>query len=187
MTVDFDKILDDLHSPVKDYSGIPQMLQGRNQEDMPKEEIIYPHFRYYFSEPYDQNQFQPYVEKVTVSSDDPEFESDVLYRYILHPHINLTIEAYGDLDDDVITPINKAHNWFKIAKLGRRFLRDSDYDISVVNVLDIVDRTSIIEEDYQKRLGFDVVLDYKEVIEVTEKTIESVEITGPDGQVKIDL
>ena len=42
------------------------------------------------------------------------------------------------------------------------------------------DRTNFLETEYQQKLGFDVILQFVDTVEITEKTIEQIEINNEE-------
>ena len=72
-----------------------------------------------------------------------------------------------------------AHQWFSIPELANDWLQP--YDTTVVTTLAIEDRDTVLDEQIERRQGFDVRLRIVDVVRVRVPTIEWVEVTGMDG------
>jgi len=173
--IDIRAIKDLLYTPIKNYSEVPQLLKD-NDEDIPEDKLVYPRIIFKISEPYNRDGTPEGYEKYEVPSDDPDFETDIEYKYITTPNIRVSFEGYARKGDYLFQYLNKVHNWFKIPHLGQRYFDDSDMSIVIENLYSINDRDEMIEGRKESRKGFDVILNVEETIYVTEKTIEGVKI-----------
>lgn len=121
-----------------------------------------------------------------VSSSDPRFQFDVEYRYVRNPVLTLSITCH-DRDGTRIHDIAQAaHTWWSIPELGGDWMQPMG--ATVVEVTAITDRDTLLDEEVERRQGFDVRLRVVDIVRVTVPTIEKVEVTGMDGKtVQIDL
>lgn len=121
-----------------------------------------------------------------VTSSDPRFPFDVEYRYVRNPVLTLSITCH-DWDGTRIHDIAQAaHTWWSIPELGGDWM--GPVQASVVEVTAITDRDTVLDEQIERRQGFDVRLQVVDVVRLTVPTIERVEITGIDGRTtQIDL
>lgn len=166
---------------LKNYCGIPQLI--RAQQDVKSKELIYPRMTYNFSTLYDPESRQSFIaKKDIVASEEPEFDNDIEYTYIISPRSTLSINGYGD---DVTEYINLARKWFQLPQLGARFFEG--WNAVIVNIGDTQNRKTFLEANHEDRQGFDIILEFEETIKAREKTIEQVEIEGPGGTQIIDL
>lgn len=168
--LDFTEIGQDMEIALQDYSGIPQILEAS--------EILSPGHEdtriiYNFSKDYQSDPTGIIVEKELVASPEINFENDIEYSYISNPEVTLNITAYGE--SDITSYITKAHDWFKVPKLGGRFFEK--YNVVLLDVTGIENLDTTPRSGYQYKRSFDVILRFEEVIKVREKTIEMIKIT----------
>lgn len=121
-----------------------------------------------------------------VPSSDPRFPFDIEYRYVRSPVLTLSITCH-DRDGTRIHDITQAaHTWWSIPELGGDWMQS--VGATVVEVTAITDRDTLLDEQVERRQGFDVRLRVVDIVRVTVPTIEKVEVTGMDGKtVQIDL
>lgn len=160
-----------LQPEIKSYSGIPQLI--RADQDVNSEDLIYPRITYKMSSPYDinGNAQSMFIKKEVVPSDDPDFDKDIEYSYYSNPRVTISFNAFGK---NVSQYISKLIEWFRIPKLGQRFL--DQHDVVIINVTNMQDRTTYLQTDYEDRKGFDVVLQFNDEVKIIEKTFEEVEL-----------
>jgi hypothetical protein len=173
--LDFTEISRDMETNLQDYTEIPQILEV-GQALSPGH--LLDRIVYNFSKHYQPDPTGMIVEKELVSSPEISFENDIEYSYITHPEVTLNITAYGETD---INPyITKAHDWFKVPKLGGRFFEK--YNVVIIDVTEIENLDTNPSSGYRYKRSFDVILRFEEVIKVREKTIEIVKITDFDNK-----
>ncbi|TDX48276.1 LIC_12616 family protein [Orenia marismortui] len=170
--IDLETIANDIWQPLKDYSGCPQILLA-NQKIPPKklkdQRVIYN-----FSRPYNTGNINFTEVKEVVESIEAEFDKDLMYNYYYNPRVTLSITGYGSNKNPIDLYLNKVREFFMIPKLAGYFFED--YKGVVVNVGDTIDKTTFLENDYEIRKGFDVILSFQDIISVREATIESIGI-----------
>lgn len=83
----------------------------------------------------------------------------------------LSITAYSKDFNDVNDLINKVFNWFEFT--GYRTLKNLGYVVERVE--SIMNRDSLIVDDYERRRGFDVILRFTHEIERDLEVIEEVD------------
>lgn len=112
-------------------------------------------------------------EDEVVASDDPDFESDIMRTSVLFPNATVSFNGFGP---NAIDNLQKAREWFNIPNRGDIWLHDN-WSCVIRNITEIQNRTVFLETDYEERYGFDVVLNFKDVVEDRLDTIEKVEGT----------
>jgi len=108
-----------------------------------------------------------------VASLDDNFESDIMRTSVLYPDATLSISGFGP---DAIDNLQQIREWFNIPNRGDLWLHDN-WNCSIRNISAIQNRTVFLETDYEKRFGFDVIINFKDVVEDRLDTIEKVEGT----------
>jgi len=170
--IDLDNLLDDLHSEIKNHTGIPQLLLG--EEDIPENLLELPRGKMQFTIKYNPQARQSFIRKEEIiPSEEEGFEKDFEYTYIMHPSATLSINFYGK---DVTEYISKAREWFMINQYGRRFFESRKNSV-IQEVTTTSNRKTFLETEYEDRQGFDVIIGFVDKVVVTEKTIEKVEFT----------
>ena len=185
--IDIKQIEDDLYTPLKNYIEIPQLIIGQ-QDDIPEDDLIYPRIVFKISSPYGNNQVQSYTKKI-IESQEEEFDKDIEYTFEMFPMVTVSFLGYSDpQDDDLYMYMQRIANWFNLRLLGGRFFNEYEKDIVVREVNDINDATTELNQEYEKRLNIDIMLQIKHEITVIEKTIEKVVIeVNNNEQMEIDL
>jgi len=174
MMIDIDAFMDDIYTPLIQYTDVPQIVKA-NQKipdgKLKENRIIYNMIVFA-----NTDSRQTIIREMeTVDSESEDFEYDIEADNITFPEATLSITGFGD---DILTPLNKAREWFYTKGLGDMWLRDSDYNAVIREVMEIDDRTVYLESDYEKRYGFDVIIEFKDVVKVRHDTIERVEVTN---------
>ena len=114
-----------------------------------------------------------------VPASDPRFPLDVQYTYVRNPVMTLSVTVF-DRDGERIHPLSQAaYDWFSIPELGGDWLQPTG--AVIVEVTPITDRDTVLDEQIERRQGFDVRLRVLDTVQVTVPTIERVRITGMDG------
>lgn len=180
--INLDTIDDNLHNELKTYTSIPQFILA--DEDIPKDLLQYPRLMRKYTTLYTEYPAHSMIrEKEVVASEEEEFDKDIKYYYTNYPRLTLSITAYGE---DIKQYLDKAREWFIIPQQSDRFFEQ--YNGVIKSVEAVENRKTFLETDYEERLGFDVIIEFAETIEVREKTIETVKITDMDGNVQeLDL
>ena len=121
-----------------------------------------------------------------VPASDPRFMHDVQYRYVRNPVMTLSVTVFDRDGTQIHSIAQAAHDWFSIPELGGDWLQPTG--AAIVEVTAITDRDTVLDEQIERRQGFDVRLQVVDVVRLTVPTIERVEITGMDGRTtQIDL
>ena len=128
---------------------------------------------------------QPRRTRRVVPAQDPRWELDVQYTYIRNPVMTLSVTAF-DRDGTTIHGIAQAaHDWFSIPELGGDWLQPTG--AVIVEVTPITDRDTVLDEQIERRQGFDVRLRVVDILQVTVPTIERVRITGMGGEIAQEI
>ena len=173
MMIDIEQFMDEIHQPLVSHSGVDQLVKANQKvppDQLEDNRIVYNMILFANTAP----RHTIIKEKQTVPSDDPDFEEDIEIENIFFPEATLSLTGFND----IMTPINKARGWFYCNGLGDWWLQDNGWNAVIKEVMEVEDRTTYLESDYEKRLGFDVVLQFKDVVKVRHDTIEKVEITN---------
>lgn len=150
-------------------------------QDQIQPKPTYPYMTYKFIVPYNQFNHQGNISQNLVPSNDDRFEYDVEEVLGLQPQMTLSFNAYckGEPDSQMIAyeVAKKAMDWFK--HVGYQDL--SDLNVVVVNIEAFGDRTVLIVDDYEARVGFDVILRTTDTIKRRFETIETWDIDIKEG------
>ena len=153
--------------------GIPVVPQ----EQIPKKPT-YPYLTYKFIVPYKQFEHQGNYTDELIPSQDKDFQYDVEERLDLQPQMTLSINAYckGEADSKMIAQETaiKAMQWFK--HVGYETL--SGINVVVVSIEAFGDRATLIVDNYEERIGFDVILRTTDTIRRRLRTMEDIKIKG---------
>ena len=145
-------------------------------QDQIQNKPTYPYMAYKFIVPYNQFNHQGNYSQNLVSSNDDRFEYDVEETLELQPQMTLSLNAYckGEQDSQMIAYeiAKKAMDWFK--HVGYQDLLDMN--VVVVNIEAFGDRTVLIVDDYEARVGFDVIMRTTDTIKRRIETIETWDI-----------
>ena len=158
------------------YMGIPVVPQDQIQ---PKP--AYPYMTYKFIVPYNHFGHQGNYSRKLIPSNDDRFEYDVEETLEMQPQMTLSLNVYckGEPDSQMVAYeiAKKAMDWFK--HVGYQDL--SDLNVVVVNIEGFGDRTVLIVDDYEARVGFDVILRTTDTIKRRFETIETWDIDIKEG------
>lgn len=174
MMINIGSFMDDIYTPLIDYTNAPQIVKANQKipDDMLEDNRIVYNMIVFA----DTDSRQTIIREMdTVESESDDFDYDIEADNITFPEATLSITGFGN---EILTPLNKAREWFYTKGLGGEWLRDSQYDAVIREVMEVDDRTVYLESDYEKRYGFDVVIEFKDVVKVRHDTIEKVEITN---------
>ena len=136
------------------------------EELRPKEP--YPYITYNFISPYIPFKGQGNYSQSLVPASDERFEHDVEELIYLEPTATLSMNAYSKDKLEAQELALKVKDWFK--HIGYQFL--SDNNLIVVNIKAFGDRTIHIVEDYEYRIGMDIIIRFADEISVKYETIE---------------
>lgn len=142
---------------------------------IPVENLQLPRISLKLSEPYNTENVNPQEIREVVTSTDPEFDNDILHTFKFAPKLNLSVNGFGTTKREIRPYIDKVRDFFMVQKLGS-YVLETLYNGVIKTVGDTKDRTTILEQEYQKRLGFDITLEFEDNIEVRNETIETIEI-----------
>jgi len=174
------KVLDFIAENLEEKTGI-QVVQGNINH--PPGQLELPRLVITFTSPYISEPGQPILRREVVDYD-PEywdeeeegydFENDLKYINIERPTSTLSIIGVGSSYPVLLKAMNEARDWFKVRQLGKDKLK-FEFDAVVRDVMDINDITTDMEDGFQQRFNFDVILGFVDIVKVRVRTIESVD------------
>lgn len=91
---------------------------------------------------------------VMIRSPDPDSEQDVEYTLKEQPQMVLSISTYSLDEAEAYSLALQVQAWFKLH--GYRYLKE--LNLIVVNTTALQDRSILIVDNFEKRIGFDVIL-----------------------------
>ena len=171
--IDIDKFMDDIHTPLVNHSNAEQLVKANQKPPTSKlkdNRTIYNMILFANT----GSRHTIIKKKEVVESEDEDFDEDIEIENIFYPQATLSITSFND----TLSQINKLREWFYINGLGDWWLRDNGWNCVIRDVLEIEDRTTYLSSDYEKRFGFDVVLEFKDIVTFRHDTIEVVQITN---------
>lgn len=171
--IDIDSFMTEIHTPLVDHSGVDQLVKANQKVpdgQLQDNRIVYNMIMFANTDA----RHTIIKKRRTIPSEDPEFDEDIEIENIFFPEATLSFTGFNE----IMGPINKVREWFYVHGLGDWWLRDNDYKCVIREVMEIEDRTVYLESDYEKRYGFDVILEFQDIVKVTHDTIETVEITN---------
>lgn len=92
------------------------------------------------------------------------------------PEMTLSINAYSLIDSETYDLIQDMKDWFEF---NSEFYLDA-LDITVIDTTDIQNRDALIQDNYERRFGFDARVRYNRTISKTVESINTVDI--PDKE-----
>lgn len=119
--------------------------------------------------------------RALVPAEDPRFEHDVQYIYARNPVMTLSVTVFDRDGAQIHSIAQAAHDWFSIPEMAGDWLQPTG--AVIVEVTAITDRDTVLDEQIERRQGFDVRLRVVDVVVVTVPTIETVEILGMGGEI----
>ena len=150
-------------------------------QDQIQSKPAYPYMTYKFIVPYNQFNHQGDILQNLVPSTDDRFEYDIEETLKLQVQMTISLNVYckGEPDSQMVAYeiAKKAMGWFK--HVGYQDL--SDLNVVVVNIEAFGDRTVLIVDDYEARVGFDVILRTTDTIKRRIETIETWDIDIKEG------
>lgn len=100
---------------------------------------------------------------------DADLIDDIERTATTQPKMSLSLTAYGKEFQDTSTLIQQAHNWFTFT--GYQSLKD--LGLVVAEVQAVMNRDSLIVEDYERKRGFDVILRF---VHKQSKIVEEIKV-----------
>lgn len=140
------------------------------EDVQPKEP--YPYITYNFINPYTQQRGQGNYSIDFVPSTDERFELDVEETLEVQPQATISINAYSKDKLEAQELAKKAMGWFKHA--GWQYLYDNN--IVVVSIEAFGDRSILIVDHYEYRVGMDIIIRFSDTITRRFETIETYNI-----------
>lgn len=172
--IDTQQFMRDLESPLSDiFNGQLQIWRANQEvptEQLDKNRIVYNMTA--MPSNYPRQSIEQF--KKVVESTNPNFEKDIIQTSVLYPEATLSISAFGD---NAIKNLQKIREWFNIPGRGDEWLR-FEYDCTIREIMGINNRTVYIETNYENRYGFDVILNFRDVVEDRIDTIEKVVVNN---------
>lgn len=173
--IDIEKIEDDLRGAIIEYSSIPQLIIGQ-QDKIPEDMLTYPRGVLKITPPYDEDGVQAITQK-KIDSSSESFEHDIQRTHHLFPKLTITFDGYGNpKEEDIGFYFQKISNWFKVRDLGQEWFDNYDCDIVIREVNPVSDITVEFQDEYEKRLNLDIIVEVKQEIETVHNTVEIVEV-----------
>lgn len=148
-------------------SGLHQYLQKPVvPTDTTQPKPPYPFVSYKFTTLYRPD--APVLIRSPVPSTDPDFEQDIEYTLREQPQMVLSLSTYS-LEAEAYNLALQVQAWFKLH--GYRYLKE--LNLIVVNTTALQDRSVLLIDNFEKRVGLDVTLrtlsEQKDRIETIEK------------------
>lgn len=132
---------------LNEHLQIPVVPTDTNQPKPP-----YPFVSYKFTTLYKSD--ASVMTRQLVTSGDENFNQDIEYVLRDQPQMVLSINAYSLDEAEAYDLALRVRAWFKLH--GYRYLKE--LELIVVNVTALQDRSILIVDNYEKRIGFDVTL-----------------------------
>lgn len=134
---------------------------------------LYPFVSYKFTTLYRSD--APVMTRIPVPSKDPDFEQDIEYTLKEQPQMVLSISTYSLDEAEAYNLALQVQAWFKLH--GYRYLKEKNF--IVVNTTALQDRSILIVDNFEKRIGFDVILRaYSE----QKVHVEGIEVYALEGE-----
>ena len=105
---------------------------------------------------------------------EPEFEYDIEYTLKEQPQMVLSINTYSLDEAEAYDIAIQVQDWFKLH--GYRYLKENN--LVVVDTTSFHDRSILIVDNFEKRIGFDVTL---RTVHETKARVESIEVYVLEG------
>ena len=177
--IDLDQFLADINQPMFNYTGKVQVIVGNQKippEHLENNRIAYNMILFANS----KRRHTQIVEEEVVDFnpdywEEEGFDNDVMTHVTFFPESTLSFTAFGS---NARKNIAKLREWWYVRGLADRWLKDSNYECVIREVMEINERTTYLESDYERRYGFDVRIEFMDVVSIRERTIERLEIIG---------
>lgn len=165
--MDYAAIRNGLVSGLYQHLQVPVVPTDTNQPKPP-----YPFVSYKFTTLYRPD--AAVMTRSPVPSTDPDFEQDIEYTLKEQLQMVLSISTYSEDEVEAYGLALQVQAWFKLQ--GYRYLKENN--LIVVKTTALQDRTMLIVDNFEKRIGFDVTLrTYSE----QKGRVESIEIYVLEG------
>lgn len=109
-----------------------------------------------------------------VASTDSSFEQDVEYTLKEQPQMVLSLSTYSLDEVEAYDLALQVRAWFRL--YGYRYLKE--LNIIIVDTTALQDRSVLLVDNFEKRIGFDVIL---RTISEQKTRIESIEVYALEG------
>lgn len=162
------QILNLLPEELKNYMGV-DVIESDSVEETP----IYPFLTYKVINAVIPDRFMPILTTKVVDSPEAEFEKDIEMSYINNLITVIRIIAHELKPASPMSMAIKARKFFETPQMFPRTIGDYGV-VKEVTVIQAKDSLLATEADME----FDVKIEWEHVTTVTERTIESVEVTS---------
>ena len=179
-----DLIYTSLNQYITDTVGTIQIVYA--EQTIPLQLLQMPRITLKLSDPYNTDIINSQEIRETVTSTNPSFDDDVMHNYKFTPQLTLSVTGYGNKDKPVRTYLDKAREFFLVPKLAG-YIFEEYSDGVIKSVGDTEDRTTFLETEYQTRYGFDVLLEFEDVVQVRENTIENIELSLNNEEINTEV
>lgn len=103
------------------------------------------------------------------SNYDEDLVEDINRVSTSQPTMSLSLTAYGNDFDNTSGLIQQAHDWFTFT--GYRQLKEAGY--VVAEIQSVMNRDSLIVDDYERKRGFDVILRF---VHTQSRVVEEIKV-----------
>jgi hypothetical protein len=165
--MDYATIRNGLVSELYQHLQVPVVPTDTTQPKPP-----YPFVSYKFTTLYRPD--APVMIRSPVPSSDPNFKDDVEYTLKEQPQMVLSISTYSDDEAGAYDLAIQVQDWFKLH--GYRYLKENN--LIVVNTTALQDRSILLIDNFEKRIGFDVTL---RTVHEQKDRVESIEVYVLEG------
>ncbi|NMB25458.1 MAG: hypothetical protein GX986_08005 [Firmicutes bacterium] len=170
--IEMDDINNAITTGLKDYVQLQHVIRAEQSSSRPEYPFIT--FKWISIIP-ERGTLNKTVQ--TVASKDPEWDVDIEYRYSRNPVMTLSVTVYDKGGSDEITKlVQLAHTWFRIPELASDMLEP--IGARVLNTHMITSRDTVLDQEIERRLGFDVRLQATDEVVITVPTIERVVVNN---------
>lgn len=177
--IDIKQFLTDLWTPLNDYAEPSQLLLKDQQ--IPTDQLKPSRIVYGFINFADTGARQSVIRTDDlIASEEEEWDYDIETGNINFPRGTVSFTCFGPEGKEDLGLIRE---WFNTVGIGDWWLRENEAVIR--NITSVQDRTVYLETDYEERYGFDVELQFKDIVKNTFRTIEKVQITAFDEEYTI--
>lgn len=168
--IDVEQFLVDLWTPLEEHTTVGQIVLA--DQKVPPEQLKVPRLVYNMIMFGDTHSRQGIISTTAlVESKDEEHDEDIEYSHLSHPQATLSVNGYGA---GAGKHVREAREWFYTPGLADQWMRD--HDCVIRDVLEMQNRTVWLETDWEARLGFDVRLEFADLVKVRVGIIETVEV-----------
>lgn len=133
---------------------------------------LYPYLSYKVITQYVLPRYQGNYKTELIDSKDERFEHDIKETLEIQPTFTISMNAYSDDIEECRGLIQKVHDWFKHSG----YYDLGDYNTVTVETSAFADRTVLVVDEYESRIGFDAILRTSDTITRSVETIEEYSI-----------